>query len=347
MIAVDPVARPDVPAVGQDAVLAFLGRADSYAGTGPVERIGTHCSTIFLVADRAYKLKHAIAFAALDYTTVERRERACRAELALNRRTAPDLYLGVLPITRAADGALAFDGSGPTVDWVVVMRRFSQEALFDRMAERGRLTPALMAALGETVARFHAGAEVTPGFGGAAGMGRAIARNHAELLRVRPGADAGSVESLRTASLAALGRAAPLLDRRRAEGQVRRCHGDLRLANICLYAGRPTLFDAIEFSDEVSCTDTLYDLAFLLMDLRLGDREDLAGIVLRHYLRLTGDHGGLPALPLFLSVRAATRCYAVAGAAGRCPDPTTAARLAARAESLLVQAGRYLEQPGA
>ena len=110
---------------------------------------------------------------------------------------------------------------------------------------------------------------------------------------------------------------------------MRRCHGDLRLANICLYAGRPTLFDCIEFSDEIGCIDVLYDLAFLLMDLQLRGRGDLGNVVFNAYLDLAPETDGLRALPLFLALRAATRSYALAGSAGRRTDPQEAARLLA------------------
>ena len=120
-----------------------------------------------------------------------------------------------------------------------------------------------------------------------------------------------------------------LLDRRRNAGRVRRCHGDLRLANICLYAGQPTLFDCIEFSDEIGCIDVLYDLAFLLMDLHLHGRGDLGNAVFNAYLDLAPETEGLRALPLFLALRAATRSYALAGSARRRTDPQEAARLLA------------------
>ena len=107
------------------------------------------------------------------------------------------------------------------------------------------------------------------------------------------------------------------LDQRRADGSVRRCHGDLRLANICLYNGHPTPFDCIEFSEQISCIDVLYDLAFLLMDLQVRGRGDLANAVFNAYLDHAHETKGLQALPLFLSLRAATRSYAMAGAAGR------------------------------
>jgi uncharacterized protein len=170
--------------VGHDQreVIDFLSRAASYGtahGTlgDAVERIETHCSIVFLVEDRAYKLKRAIRYASLDYTTLALRRAACEAELVLNRRTAPQLYLGVHAIGRDADGNLAFDAPGPALDYVVEMRRFAQSDLFDRMADNRRLTPALMREAGEAVARLHLAAELTPGFGGSEVLRRVITDN--------------------------------------------------------------------------------------------------------------------------------------------------------------------------
>jgi len=140
---------------GQHEVIGFLSRADSYGCPGgTVERIETHGSLIFLCGERVYKLKREIAYASLDFLTLEKRERACHAELRLNRRTAPGLYLRVSAITRDRAGVLAFDADGEVLDWVVVMRRFPQSTLFDRMALAGELTPSLMQTLGVEVARL-------------------------------------------------------------------------------------------------------------------------------------------------------------------------------------------------
>ncbi len=322
------MSRAPAPADDQAAVIDFLSRAASYGlGDGAVPRIETHCSIVFLAAERAYKLKRAIRYAALDYTTRARREAACTAELALNRRTAPEIYLGVRTIARAADGALGFDGSGPALDHVVVMRQFAQSDLFDHMAEHGTLTPALMRALGAAVALLHRAAEITPAFGGSAAIRRVIADNDRELARVATELDGAAVGSLSRGAGAALDAVAALLDRRRAAGKVRRGHGDLRLANICLWAGRPTLFDCVEFSAEIGCIDVLYDLAFLLMDLQVRGLGALGNAVFNAYLDRAPETDGLPAMTLFLALRAATRAYALAGSARRHADPGEAARL--------------------
>jgi uncharacterized protein len=313
----------------QAEVIEFLSAPVRYGAARTVQRIDTHCSIVFLVEDRAYKLKRAIRYAALDYTTRELRQAACAAELWLNRRTASALYLGVRSVTRDGSGRITFDGIGPALDHVVVMRRFAQSDLFNRMALIGRLTLALMRELGETVADLHRIAERTPRHGGTEAICRVIADNEHELAKVAAELDGAAVSTLGGRAGAWLDRLATVLDARRDEGKVRRCHGDLRLANICLYGGRPTLFDCIEFSDEVGCIDVLYDLAFLLMDLRLNGHRNLANAVFNAYLDHAPDAAGLQVLPLFLALRAATRSYALAGSAARRTDPGEGARLLA------------------
>jgi hypothetical protein len=323
----------------QDEVIAFLSNGASYGLPGvKVEPIETHCSIVFLVGDRAYKLKRLIAFSSLDYSTVERRATACRAELELNRRTAPELYLGVHAIRRRAAGELGFDGEGRVIDWVVIMRRFDRADLFDHLADAGRLTPELISALADEIAQFHEAAQRTAGFGGADGLRTAIERNRCDLKTVEGILSHEAAVSLNNASLDALKRAGPLLDRRRDEGKVRRCHGDLRLANICLLDRRPTLFDAIEFSDQVSCTDVLFDLAFLLIDLQHHGLDVLANILFNRYLDVTGDTEGLAVLALMLSVRAATRAYILASAVQRQVRREEAQRHAAAARAHLALA---------
>jgi uncharacterized protein len=331
----------------QAAVIAFLSDPASYDGQGEVTRIGTHCSIVFLVADRAYKLKRAIRYASLDYTTRALRETACGAELVLNRRTAPDLYLAVHSINLAANGAIAFNGPGVALDHVVVMRRFAQSDLLDQMANAGRLTTELMHRLGQEVARLHLAAERTPSHGGSEALRGVIAENDRELARVALELDGAAVGMLSRLTRTRLDELAGVLDRRRDEGKVRRCHGDLRLANICLYRGRPTLFDCIEFSDQIGCIDVLYDLAFLLLDLRLRGLGDLGDSVLAAYLELMPETDGLRALPLFLALRAATRSYALAGNARRRTDPAEAIRLSREAHRHIQAALEFLAEPQA
>jgi uncharacterized protein len=292
----------------QNDIIEFLSDGRSYGMAGrPVERITTHASHLFLVGDRAYKLKRAVRYSYLDYSTLAVRERACRAEFELNRRTAPKLYRAVKAITRSSDGRLEFDGIGTVADWIVEMIRFDQEELFDRLAQGNRLTAPLMRALADGIAEFHAKAGLAPSFGGAGEIADVIADNARHLSTACPPLDRDAVAKLGSESEAALARVAALLDRRRDTGKVRRCHGDLHLRNICLFENHPTLFDCIDFSDRIACIDVLFDFAFLLMDLEHWKLRPLGNIVFNRYLDRSDERDGIAALPLFLSVRAAVR----------------------------------------
>ena len=325
----------------QDEIVAFLSEGTSYGNSDlKVDRIETHISIVFLVGDRAFKLKRAVRNSYLDFSTVEMRRKSCKAELELNRRTAPSLYVGVNAITREPAGQLAFSGKGTIVDWVVEMRRFSQMDLFDNLAESGELTPHLMRDLADVVARFHATAEAVFDQGGSEGMKKTIAGNNVNLVQSCPPLVASRVQQLFVTSMAKLSMMEDLLDKRQAFGMVRRCHGDLHLRNVCLFEGRPTPFDCIEFNEEISRIDVLYDLAFLLMDLIYKDLGSLANTVFNRYLDMTDDLDGLPALPLFMSARAAIRAH-VAVSTGKIKNSDFAAKSAQSylsiAETLLHQ----------
>jgi len=316
----------------QAETIAFLQDPASYGGeTAPVEHIETHISAVFLVGGFAYKLKRAVRFSYLDFSTVEKRAAACAAELALNRRTAPQLYLETRAIRRRAGGGLSFDGEGELVDTVVVMRRFDQSCLFDRLAQKGALTPALLRELADRIASFHRGAEVDRNFGGQAALAGIINGNETNLAAGVPAVfDATAVAALTLASRAALAEIGALVEARRQAGKVRLCHGDLHLRNICLLDGVPTLFDCIEFSRELACIDVLYDLSFLLMDLVHRRLPALGNTVFNRYFDLEGEAEGAAALPLYLSLHAAIRAHVGAAAL---PAKQPAQREASIAES--------------
>lgn len=302
----------------QREIIAFLSRPTTH---GPecvrVDTIETHSAIVFLAGARALKLKRAVRYDYLDFSTVERRRECCAAEVAVNHRTAPGLYRGVAVVTRDPLGGLTLDGTGTPVEWLVDMTRFEADALADRLAERHALGVPTMLALGLAVARMHATAPPCRSTrGGAAAIRWVIDGNATSLAgfgeAVFPAATHGA---LTARSLAALGRAAPLLDARAGQGRVRRCHGDLHLRNIVMLDGRPTPFDAVEFNDDIACIDVWYDVAFLLMDLWRRGLPRHANVVMNEYVRDTGDVEGLALLPLFLGLRAAVRAKTSATAA--------------------------------
>ncbi|MEX0759432.1 MAG: phosphotransferase, partial [Tistlia sp.] len=277
------------------AIEAFLAEPASYGLDGAaVERIDTHVATVFLAGARAYKLKRPVAYSFLDFTTLEARRAALCRELELNRRTAPELYLAVVPLLLDETGTLCFGeaeaerqeeaGQQQAVEWVLVMRRFDQEDRFDRLAESGGLDRPLVERLVDGVMAFHQFAErLGKPFGGAAYLRRVVAENVADCADLGEILPAERIARYSAAAAEAVAEVAAILDSRRAGGLVRRCHGDLHLANIVLWRGEPTLFDCIEFSEEIANVDLLYDFAFLLMDLDVRGLRDLASAACARY----------------------------------------------------------------
>ncbi len=315
----------------QTDVVAFLGDPDTH-GVASVETRETHASWLFLAGETAYKLKKAVTFPYLDYSRLEDRRFYCEKEVTLNRRTAPELYLGIIPVTREADGALALDGTGPAVDWLVKMRRFDDSLLLNGLLQNGEIGRRDMEILAEAVARFHQDADPAPDHGTPGAIEALIAGNDAAFAQVATTftpSDRG--QALGTTQRAWLARLTSLIAHRCAEGRVRRCHGDLHLANIVRLNGHPILFDAIEFRDDIPSIDVLYDWAFLLMDLEEHDRPDLAALANSHYLAFTEDFEGLALYPLFLSLRAAIRSHIAANT----DQPDAARRYLRMAEAYL------------
>lgn len=298
----------------QDSVFALLGDPASHGGE-PVRRIDTHAAVVFLAGARAYKIKRAVRFPFLDYSTLERRKAACAAELEVNRLFAPALYLRVVAITREAGGALALDGDGEAVEWAVEMRRFDETCTLDHLAGHGGIDAAMADQLASAVARAHAGAPIVDGEPWIAALGQYLDQNEAAL-RERPALFAPEAANhLIPQARAALARVTPLLQARGRRGLIRRGHGDLHLGNIALIDGKPVPFDAIEFDPLIASGDVLYDLAFLLMDLVERGLPGPANVVLNRYLAETQrleDLDALTALPLFLALRAAIRAMVTA-----------------------------------
>ena len=328
----------------QDAVFALLADPATHGGA-PVKRVDTHAAAVFLAGDRAFKVKRAVRFPFLDYSTLEKRKQACEAELRVNQPYAPDIYRRVVPITRTDDGRLALDGEGTPVEWAVEMRRFDENATLDHLAGAGRIDADLADALGRAVAAAHAQAPtVEPG-----PWIKAIAdyvEEHREAFGARGDLfPAAEVDGLARAGRAAYGRIHPLLVERGQRGLIKRIHGDLHLGNIVLLDGRPVLFDAIEFSPLIASGDVLYDLAFLLMDLVERGLETPANVVFNRYLietRRTEDLDALATLPFHLSMRAAIRAKVTAARLDHAKDDEGRRAIAGVAQKYFDFARRFL-----
>ncbi|MFO1159603.1 MAG: AAA family ATPase [Reyranellaceae bacterium] len=314
-------AHPSFIVEDQSRTVAFLE-----AHLAPQKRIDTHGAVVFLTPERAYKLKRAVKFPYMDFSTVEIRRAMCTAEVEINRRLAPEIYLGVASIRQRPDGTLSLGAigeaaDGDAIDWLVVMRRFDEDGLLDRMALRGALTPELMAALGARVAAYHDGLPPLTGFSGPDDYRRSVAADIRQLREQGDRLDVATTEALAMQLPGALEPFVELVARRSAAGAVRRCHGDLHLRNIVLIEGEPIPFDAIEFSERIASIDMLYDLAFALMDLCDRGLQPLANRLLNEWLWRVAElpdashEEALALLPHFLSRRAAVRAFVEASGA--------------------------------
>ncbi|RXT36704.1 AAA family ATPase [Bradyrhizobium betae] len=289
----------------QDRIFAAL---TDPVGHPTVKRIDTHAASVFLDGPRALKIKRAVRFPFLDYSTLAKRKAACEEEIRINRPLAPQIYHRVVAITEEPDGSIAVDGRGRPIEYAVDMSRFDEKRTLDHLAKTGPLDANLASAAADAIADSHAAAPRVDGKAWASSIPGLIDGNRNGLQKGNH-IDAEEIEQLTEASHAMFLRLRPRLEERGRQGFVRRCHGDLHLANIVSIGDQPILFDAVEFDPGIATVDVLYDLAFMLMDLVHHDQPVAANIVLNQYLGATPPENldALSALPLFMSIRAAIR----------------------------------------
>ena len=296
-----------------------------------LQMIETHLSWVFLAGEFAYKVRKPVKLDFVDFSTLLARQIDCEEECRLNRRLAPALYLGVVPISNdPATGAIRVNGQGTPGEYAVCMRRFAQQDVLIALARDGRLRPKEIDALADLIADFHATApvasassdDVTP-----SGIRRTfedcaagvIALGHAPL-------DAATTVSLLRQHTVRL---EETFASRRRSRHIRECHGDLHLGNIVLIDGQPTPFDCLEFSPSLRWIDTMYDTAFLFMDLLAAGLDGLAYRLINRYLERCGDYGGLAVLPFYAAMRALVRARVLLERAhqlGGAPDEAASLR---------------------
>lgn len=278
------------------------------AGHPGVTRIDTHGASVFLDGDRALKIKRAVKYPFLDYSTLEKRKAACEEEIRINRPLAPQIYHGVVAITERPDGSVKVGGPGRPIEYAVDMSRFDESRTLDHLAKARKFDAGLASAIADAIAASHAAATPADSEAWVSSI-PALIDGNSDGLRNGNHLPGKEIEQLAQASHGAFLRIRPLLEERGRQGFVRRCHGDLHLANIVLIERQPVLFDAIEFDAQMATVDVLYDLAFPLMDLLRHDQPLAANVVLNRYLAKTppGNLDALGVLPLFMSIRAAIR----------------------------------------
>ncbi len=274
----------------RDKVRALRACSTYDEASGPIEAIETHFAWVFLDAHRAYKLKKPVRVGALDQTTLEAREKSCAAEVRLNRRLAPGVYLGVTPLVRREDGTLHVGGPGLTVDWLVVMRRLPSELMLDRAIEAGKVPHERLVKVGELLAQFYSQQppiEVSPD----AYMRRMIcgARDDMTELSAPDMALSGALlEPLARQALAACEHVREDLESRARDRRIVEGHGDLKPEHICL-SDPPYIIDSLEFSLDLRTLDPGEELAFLSVECERLGNEQAGERIFQSYLRSSRD----------------------------------------------------------
>jgi aminoglycoside phosphotransferase family enzyme/predicted kinase len=272
--------------------------------------IETHISWVLLTGSYAYKIKKPVNFGFLDFTSLDARQHFCGEELRLNQRLTHDLYLEVLPVTGNPE-APQIGGEGPAFEYVLKMRQFPQENLLSALQARGELTPAHIDALARQIASFHLAAPqvaVDHPLGTPDAVMMPVRQNFEQ---IRPllsdKADLQQLEALEAWAESSHERLLPLLARRKQEGFIRECHGDIHLGNATLIDGQVVLFDCIEFNEPFRFTDVYADIAFIAMDLEDRGLKPLSRRLISQYLEHTGDYDGLELLNFYKAYRALVR----------------------------------------
>ena len=301
----------DSESLFQERLVVGLRNTGAYPhAVDRVELIETHISYVVLAGEYVYKIKKAVELGFLDFRSLDSRLFYCNEELRLNRRTAPDLYLKVVPIDGTAEHPRVA-GAGRAIEYAVMMRRFEQAARLDCMLANQRLTPGIIDELATRIVDFHRSITVArpeQGFGTLQTIAEPARQNIAQLMPLLEREDD-------RAALTAYGdwleaqhdRLGDLFARRLDAGFVRECHGDLHLANIVLIDARVVLFDCIEFNEQFRWIDVFNEVSFLAMDLRSRGKPDWSWRLIDRYLEATGDFEGLSLLRYYVAYRAMVR----------------------------------------
>jgi aminoglycoside phosphotransferase family enzyme/predicted kinase len=275
-----------------------------------IELIETHISWVILTGVYAYKIKKPVDFGFLDFSTLQLRRDCCEQELRLNRRLAPDIYLDVVAITCTADRP-SFYGEGEAIEYAVKMAQFPQSAQLDNMLAAGKLKAEHMDAIARMVADFHQSVEIADAgmkYGDCDVVYQPVEENFIQINQhIDTTPYSSTLETLKRWSQAEFSRLNKTLTKRKHDGYIRECHGDMHLRNMLWLDGKPTAFDCIEFNAALRWIDVISEVAFLVMDLQDRQQQQLANRFLNSYLEISGDYSALSLLPFYLVYRAMVR----------------------------------------
>ena len=304
----------DEQAITLEAKVSFLHSPEAYPDRpARIEAIETHMSWVFLTDHYAYKLKKPVRRSFLDFSTIDARHRNCMEEVRLNRRLAPRIYLGVVPLTIDPAGRMHLNGDGTPIDWLVHMLRLPAERMMDALIRAGTLQPEDARPAATLLARFyheatsHQHSLLSP-HAYHHRFARDIRTNLRTFLKPEFDLPRDRITRLTRAQYAMLDHLGPNLAERILRGFIIEGHGDLRPEHICLTTPQPAIIDCLEFNRDLRLLDPVDELAFLALEIhRLGSRRDISDIFMSEYRSATSDHPPEELIRFYQSIRASIR----------------------------------------
>jgi hypothetical protein len=272
--------------------------------------VETYISQIYFIGDYVYKVKKPVDYGYLDFTTLEKRKHYCEREIDLNRRLCPDIYLGIVPITKG-ENFYEFGGGGEIVDYAVWMKKLPQDRMLDVLLSKGKVSAGMMVDLAEKVADFHRRAETSrmiSSCGDINTIGQNVGENFMQTAKYIGGIiPREQYKAIRRYTYSFIMDNIDLFNKRIKRGRIRDCHGDLHSKSVCFTDNGIKIFDCVEFNDRFRYGDTASEVAFLAMDLDYHGREDLSNVFVEAYVRASGDKELLRLLDFYKVYRAYVR----------------------------------------
>jgi len=295
--------------IDQKQVFEALMKPEAYEeDPGRIEQVQTHISVVFLTRNFVYKVKKAVNFGFLDFTTLEKRRFFCEEELKLNRRLCGDMYLEVVPINKAC--AVKIKGEGETVEYSVKMKRMPQEKIMSKLLEENKLDKKIVDRIAKIIAEFHSKAEKNKRiseFGSLVAIETNWKENFEQTEEfIGKTISAEDFKLIRDKVADFMKKNSALFKKRMSKSRIRDCHGDIHSGNIFV-ADKIYIFDAIEFNERFRYSDVAADVAFLAMDLDFKKRTDLSNFFIRKYVEYSGDQELTKLLPFYKCYRACVR----------------------------------------
>lgn len=291
----------------QTDTLSALSDPKTY-GVKKVEIRQSHIAVLFLAGQKVYKLKRAVLYPEVDFSTPEKRRLACVQEMKRSAVYAPQLRLKIQSVRRLQNGKIVIGGrSGAEIDTVLEMKRIPDKELLNRLLPSPRFDRFEIMNLAERIAQLHMTAKLCKNQWGVESIQKIILENESVLSCFGEVFNKQAVNALTQKNLAVLKEQSSLISYRQKTGHVRKCHGDLLLSNIAWDKKDFIFFSPIEYNNALSCVDTLYDIADLMMDLEAKGLRRLTNMLFNHYMAYMNDMNGFPLLALYQSVRAASR----------------------------------------